>query len=63
MKMWIALPNNFMSDGKCSNGYFCYGISTGSICPPLTREMIQDCLVWFDAEVTRRMDVGQVCTR
>lgn len=33
------------------------GVSVAAMCPARTREMVEDNLFWYEADVLRRMDV------
>jgi len=52
MKIWIVLPLDYATDPQRGHSAYLYaGTSVGSMSPPVTREMKQDGLGWFEAEI------------
>jgi hypothetical protein len=56
MKIWMSLPEDMKSQESEYNRYVGI-ISTAATCPPRTMEMVHDKRFWYEAEITRRMDV------
>ncbi len=52
MKIWIALSKGWRTE-KSPYGQ----ISTGAICPPRTKEMVEDNIFWYEADILREMNV------
>jgi len=53
MKIWMAMPKDWATQKSNPN---CY-ISRGAVCPKRTKEMVEDNVYWFEADVLREMNV------